>query len=51
MSSIKIDNHFIYLKAKNKISVSSFDDKWYWLAPHGVESFSHGHYSIADNKE
>lgn len=51
MSSIRSDNHYLYLKAINKISISSFDDKRYWLAPHGVESFSYGHYSIADNKE
>lgn len=29
MSSIRSDNHYLYLKAINKISISSFDDKRY----------------------
>ena len=44
MCSIRSDNHNLYLKSINKISLSSFDDKRYWLAPHGVQSYSYGHY-------
>lgn len=37
----------LYLKAIIKISLSPFDDKRYWLTPHGVEGYSYGHYKIA----
>ncbi|XP_061170624.1 uncharacterized protein LOC133180019 [Saccostrea echinata] len=43
MNSIRSENHDLYLKAINKISLSPFDDKRYWLAPYGVEGYSYGH--------
>lgn len=46
MRSIRSENHNLYLKSINKISLSPFDDKRYWLAPHGVESYSYGHFKI-----
>lgn len=46
MRSIRSENHNLYLKSINKISLLPFDDKRYWLAPHGVESYSYGHFKI-----
>ncbi|XP_061180057.1 uncharacterized protein LOC133188590 [Saccostrea echinata] len=45
MNSIRSDNHNLFLKAINKISLSSFDDKRWWLEPNGIEGFSYGHYA------
>lgn len=46
MRSVRSENHNLYLKSINKISLSPFDDKRYWLAPHGIESYSYGHFKI-----
>jgi hypothetical protein len=50
MNSVRSEKHDLYLKAINKISLSPFDDKRYWLAPHGVEGYSYGHYKIKISK-
>ncbi|XP_056008808.1 uncharacterized protein LOC130051232 [Ostrea edulis] len=46
MRSIRSDNHNLYLKSIHKVSLSSFDDKRYWLEPCGIEGYSYGHYKI-----
>lgn len=51
MQNIRSDNHVLYLKSINKISLSSFDDKRWWLAPFGVSSYSYGHYKIDEYKK
>ncbi|XP_052699416.1 uncharacterized protein LOC128176941 [Crassostrea angulata] len=49
MNSIRSENHNLFLKAINKISLSSFDDKRWWLKPNGIEGYSYGHFKITDN--
>jgi hypothetical protein len=44
MNSIRSENHNLYLKSINKISLSAFDDKRWWAAPYGIEGYSYGHY-------
>lgn len=41
MNSIRSENHNLFLKAINKISLSSFDDKRWWLKPNGIEGYSY----------
>lgn len=45
MNSIRSENHNLYLKNINKISLSPFDDKRWWLEPNGIEGYSYGHYA------
>jgi hypothetical protein len=46
MQNIRSDNHVLYLKSINKISLSPLDDKRWWLAPFGVNSYFYGHCKI-----
>lgn len=48
MNSIRSENHNLYLKTINKISLSSFDDKRWWLEPKGIEGYSYGHFKIIE---
>lgn len=51
MQNIRSDNHVLYLKSINKISLSPFDNKRWWIAPFGVNSYSYGHYKIDEYKK
>ena len=45
MFGLRSDHHIMYCDKINKISLSAFDDKRYWLED-GVSSFAYGHYKI-----
>ena len=40
------EKHHLILKRINKISLSSNDDKRYWLNADGIDSYAYGHYII-----
>ncbi|MEW8547250.1 MAG: hypothetical protein AB2693_27385, partial [Candidatus Thiodiazotropha sp.] len=45
MYGLRSDNHIMYCDKINKISLSAFDDKRYWL-PDGISSYAYGHYKF-----
>lgn len=49
VNSLRSENHNLFLKAINKIPLSSFDDKRWWLKPNCIEGYSYGHFKITDN--
>ena len=50
VTSITIDKHTHNITASNKIALSAFDDKRYYLCD-GVGSYAYGHYKISQKQK
>lgn len=49
MYGLRSDHHLMYCDRINKISLSAFDDKRYWLDD-GITSLAYGHYRIKEHQ-
>ena len=50
VTSITSDKHTLNITESNKIALSAFDDKRYYLS-NGVRSYAYGHYKIGQKTE